>query len=249
MTSGFDVLPAIDLRAGRVVRLEQGDFTRETAFSEDPVAVARAFAADGARGLHVVDLDGARDGAPAHGAVIRAIVAAVGERVSVEVAGGLRSAAAVASALEAGAGRVVVGTAALDDPSFAARLVASHGAVRVVAAIDVRDGLAVGDGWVVGAGRASGTAGVVAADAIRSLADVGVLTFEVTAIARDGLLRGPDLALYERLVALDRGSIVASAGIASVSDIAAVRSIGCRGAIIGRALYDGRLSLAEALRA
>ncbi len=241
MTSGFEILPAIDLRGARVVRLEQGDFARETAFSSDPVAVARAFADAGARWLHVVDLDGARSGQPAHGGVIAAIVAAMGERVAVEVAGGLRSADAVVQALAAGASRVVLGTAALSDPSLAGSLIAAHGPAAVAVAVDVRDGQAVGHGWTPGA------VGTPVDDAVARLAAVGVTTFEVTAIDRDGLLGGPDLALYERLVAATDASIIASAGIASVDDVRAVRAIGCAGAIIGRALYDGRLSLEDAL--
>lgn len=241
--SAFAVLPAIDLRGGRVVRLEQGDFARETAFSDDPVAVARAFAAAGARWLHVVDLDAARDAASGHGAVIAAIVEAVGDRVAVEVAGGLRTMKSVAAILDRGAARSIVGTAALQDPGFAAGLVARHGAERIAIALDVRDGLAVGHGWQLGA------PGTPVDAALAMLADAGVTTFEVTAIDRDGLLGGPDLALYERLVAQGRGAIIASAGIATVDDIAAVRSIGCAGAIIGRALYDGRLTIEDALTA
>ncbi len=143
----FDILPAIDLRAGRVVRLRQGDFARETVYSDDPVAVARGFADAGATWLHVVDLDGARAGEPVNGAVVRSIVDAVGERLQVEVAGGLRTSGSVAAALASGAVRAVVGTAALQDPEFVKRLVAAHGAERIVVAIDVRDGLAVGHGW------------------------------------------------------------------------------------------------------
>jgi phosphoribosylformimino-5-aminoimidazole carboxamide ribotide isomerase len=242
LASTFDLLPAIDLRAGRVVRLRQGDFTRETAYSDDPVAVARGFVDGGARWLHVVDLDGARSGVPAHGDVVRAIIAAVGDRAAVEVAGGLRDETAVDAILDAGAGRVVVGTAALRDPAFAGRLVERHGAKRVVAAVDVRDDQAVGEGWAVDA------AGHDAETAMRRLADAGIGTFEVTAVARDGLGTGPDLDLYRRLVALDLGAIVASAGITSLDDLAAVRTIGCCGAIVGRALYDGSLELGAAIR-
>lgn len=237
----FEILPAIDLRGGRVVRLQQGDFARETAYSDDPVAVALAFANAGVRWLHVVDLDGARAGEPLNVGVVRAIVDAVGERVLVEVAGGLRTASTVAAALQKGAARSVIGTAALRDPSFVRDLVAQHGANRIVVAIDVRNGLAVGHGW------ARDAKGIEAVEAIERLADVGVTTFEVTAIDRDGLLGGPDLALYERLVALGRGAVIASAGIASVQDVGAVRAIGCTGAIIGRALYDGTLDLRDAL--
>jgi phosphoribosylformimino-5-aminoimidazole carboxamide ribotide isomerase len=237
----FDILPAIDLRGGRVVRLRQGDFDRETAYDADPVDVAVGFALAGARWIHVVDLDGARTGAPAHRRVIAAIVEAVGGLTQVEVAGGLRDERSVADALEAGAARIAIGTAALKDPAFAGRLIASHGAERTAVAIDVRDGHAVGHGWTTGVET------VDAAVAIERLADVGVVTFEVTAIDRDGLLEGPDLELYRRLVALGRGSIIASGGIASLDDVSAVRGIGCRGAILGRALYEGRLDLETAL--
>lgn len=238
---GFDVLPAIDLRGGRVVRLQQGDFARETAYSDDPVEVATRFADAGAGWLHVVDLDGARSGVPAHAPVVEAILAAVGDRVSVEVAGGLRDDIAVASALEFGCTRAVVGTAALRDPAWAGRLVASHGPERIVAAIDVRTGRAVGHGW------SEGDAGIDAVAAIERLADVGVVTFEVTAIERDGLLEGPDLELYEHLVALGIGSIIASGGIATEEDLRSIRALGCGGAIVGRAIYEGRLGLEQAL--
>lgn len=241
--SDFAVLPAIDLRGGRVVRLEQGDFERETAFSDNPVAVARGFADAGAHWLHVVDLDAAKDGVSVHADVIGAIVATVGERVAVEVAGGLRTPDAVARILDRGAARAVIGTAALRDPTFAGALVARHGPERIAIALDVRDGLAVGHGWQPGA------PGTPVAEALTTLADQGAMTFEVTAIDRDGTLGGPDLALYERLVAMGRRAIIASAGVATVSDIAAVRSIGCAGVIVGRALYDGRIAIKDALRA
>ena len=237
----FDILPAIDLRDGRVVRLQQGDFARETVYATDPAAVAVGFANAGARWLHVVDLDGARAGEPAHRREIEAIVAAVGERANVEVAGGLRDEASVAAVLAMGARRAVVGTAALADPSFAERLIARHGAERVAVAIDVRDGLAIGQGWV------PGTAGVEVAAAVERLADMGVETFQVTAIERDGLLDGPDLRLYSRLMAVGRGAIIASGGIATLEDLRAIRDIGCAGAIVGRALYEGRFDVSHAI--
>lgn len=241
--SRFDVLPAIDLRGGRVVRLKQGDFDRETAYSDDPVEVATRFAEAGARWLHVVDLDGARTGTPAHGKVIRAIVSAVGVYTSVEVAGGLRDENSVASVLESGAARAIVGTAALRDPAFAGRLVASHGPDRIAAAIDVRDGRAVGQGW------SRDDIGTGAIEVIEHLADVGVTTFEVTAIDRDGLLEGPDQPLYKRLVALDRGAIIASGGIANLADLAVVHALGCVGAIVGRAIYEGHLDISATIAA
>lgn len=239
----FDLLPAIDLRAGRVVRLERGDFARETVFSDEPAGVADGFVRAGAAWLHVVDLDGAKSGTPAHELAIEAIVDAVGSRASVEVAGGLRSAEDVARVLALGATRVVVGTRALSDPAFVADQVATHGPERIAVALDIRDGSAVGDGWVPGA------AGVPLERALGRLLDAGVVWFEVTAIARDGMLSGPDIALLERVRRDPRARVIASGGIATIDHLAAVRAIGCAGAIVGRALYDGSLRLADALRA
>jgi phosphoribosylformimino-5-aminoimidazole carboxamide ribotide isomerase len=241
--STFELLPALDLRGGRVVRLRGGDFGAETIYGEDPQAVARGFVDDGAGWLHIVDLDGARDGGQAQGELVRAVVAAVGEGAACEVAGGLRARASVASALAAGASRVVIGTAALSRAGFAADLVRTFGAVRIVVALDVRDGQAVGEGW------RDGAPGVPVEAALARLAGEGATIFEVTAIDRDGGLGGPDLELLRRMVALDLGRIIASGGIRSVDDLLAVRSIGCSGAIVGRALYDGSLDLAMALQA
>lgn len=243
MTSTFDVLPAIDLRSGHVVRLEEGDFARETVFSDEPVFVARSFVEQGARWLHVVDLDGARAGRPLQTTAIDAIVAAVEDGADVEVGGGLRTADSVALALARGAARVALGTAAIGDPAFLASIVARHGSDRVVVAVDVRDGLAIGDGWRTGA------PGQPPEELIDRLADTGVTTFEVTAINRDGLLGGPDLRLLEGLVGIGRGSIIASGGIRSAADLTALRELGCVGAIVGRALYDGSLTIKAALRA
>jgi len=241
VTSEFEILPAIDLRGGRVVRLVQGDFARETTFSDDPVATAIAFADAGARWLHVVDLDGARDGIPGHGAVVGAIVRAVGSRISIEVAGGIRDASAAATAIRAGAARIVIGTAAIRDPGFAAGLVDRYGPERVAVAIDVRAGRAVGHGWALD------DPGTDAVATIEALSTRGVDLFEVTAIDRDGLLGGPDLELYERLGSPAGRRIIASGGITATSDLDALRRVGCHGAIIGRALYDGSLDLGEAL--
>lgn len=237
----FEILPAIDLRGGRVVRLRQGDFARETIYDEAPAVVAVGFVEAGARWLHVVDLDGARSGSPAHANAIAAIVEAIDGRARIEVAGGLRDEVSVAAVLAAGATRAVIGTAAIADPAFAGRLIAAHGPDRLAVAIDVRDRLAVGHGWT------AGSAGQAPGKAIDRLAGAGVETFEVTAIDRDGLLQGPDLRLYRGLVALDRGAIIASGGIATLDDLRAVRDLGCQGAIIGRAFYEGRFDLSDAI--
>ncbi len=241
--STFELLPAIDLRGGRVVRLQQGDFSRETAYSHDAVLVARTFAAAGATWLHVVDLDGARVGEPSQLELVAAIVTEVHGQARVELGGGLRTAEAVAGALGTGCARVAVGTAALRDPEFAVSIVARHGAFRIVASIDVRDGLALGEGWRPGAN------GIAAADAVAMLASAGVETFEVTAIDRDGLLGGPDLALLRSLVALGRGRIIASGGVSSLADVLAVQAAGCSGAIVGRAIYEGQVEIGELMRA
>ena len=237
------LFPAIDIRDGRAVRLIQGDYEQETRYDDDPVVAARRWVDGGARWLHIVDLDGARQGAPAHGDVIRRMVAALGSRVHVELAGGLRSLGAIDEVLATGADRVVIGTAALADPSLAGAAIAIHGPERLAVALDVRDGLAVGEGWRQGA------PGIRPDEAIRRLADEGVTTFEVTAIDRDGLLGGPDLGLLGELVDLGWGDIVASGGVASVDDIIALRRLNCVGAIVGRALYDGSLDLGAALAA
>ncbi len=239
----FEILPAIDLEGGRVVRLAQGDFARETVYDDDPVSVARMFADDGATWLHVVDLDGARAGEPRQLELVAEIVAEIHGRVRVEVGGGLRTADAVAGALGTGASRVAVGTAALRDPSFALGLVARYGPARIVGSLDIRDGMALGEGWRPGA------AGVPATDALERLAAAGIDTFEVTAIDRDGLMGGPDLALLRALARHGTGRIIASGGVASLGDVLAVQAVGCGGAIIGRALYEGRLALREVVAA
>ena len=243
MRATFELMPAIDLRGGRVVRLVEGDFDRETVFGDDPGAVAAGFVEAGASWIHVVDLGAARTGERSQVASIAAVIRAAGRRARVQVGGGIRDDGAAAAVFTAGANRIVVGTAALRDPAFAGRLVRDQGAERIVAAIDVRDGLALGDGW------RSGAAGLDARQAVITLADQGVRTFAVTAIERDGRLEGPDTNLLAAMVALDRGAVIASGGISSLADLERVRELGCTGAIIGRALYDGRMDLAEALAA
>lgn len=205
--------------------------------------MARAFVDGGATWLHLVDLDGARTGTPSHGSAIESMVSATAKsETSVEVAGGLRTAEACAAALAWGAARVVVGTKALVDPEFAGRLVLAHGADCLAVALDVREGRAVGHGW------AGGDEGVDLVAALKALLDVGVRWFEVTAIQRDGMLSGPDLELLELALGDPRARIIASGGIRSVADLRAVRDLGCVGAIVGRALYDGTMDLGTALR-
>jgi phosphoribosylformimino-5-aminoimidazole carboxamide ribotide isomerase len=241
MATTFELMAAIDLRAGRVVRLQQGDFARETVFGHDPVATARAFAHAGAPWLHVVDLDGARAGEPSQLDVVARIVSAAGDATRIEAAGGIRSADAISAALATGARRIVLGTAALRDPALVRDAVAAHGSDAIAIALDVRGGKAVGDAWQeAGDGQSPERL-------IESLAEVGATTFEVTAIDRDGLLGGPDLDLLRGLARFGNGRVIASGGIRNVDDVLTVRDLGCAGAIVGRALYDGTFDLEAAL--
>jgi phosphoribosylformimino-5-aminoimidazole carboxamide ribotide isomerase len=241
--SAFKVIPAIDLRAGRVVRLQQGDFEREQVYSDVPAHAAAAFAAAGAEWIHVVDLDGARAGERRQSATISAIRESLPRTARLQVGGGIRTKDGIAETLAAGADRVVLGTSAIQDPAIVEQAVEQHGSDRVAVALDVRDGLAVGHGWV------PGPAGQPVDGAIATLGSAGVRTFVVTAIDRDGLLGGPDFVLLERMLELTEADLIASGGIATIDDLIAVRGIGCSGAIVGRALYDGRIDLAEALAA
>jgi phosphoribosylformimino-5-aminoimidazole carboxamide ribotide isomerase len=242
--ASFDLLAAIDLLGGRVVRLRQGDFAQETEYSDDPVAVAMAFVERGVRWLHVVDLDGARAGEPVHGKAIASIVAAVAARAEVEVAGGLRSAAAINDVLGAGAARAVIGSAALADPAFAAAAVERHGPDRIAVALDIRDGQAVGNAWADTAPRRPSD------QVIAELTSAGLEWFEVTAIERDGSLEGPNLDLLQSMISLaGHGRVVAAGGITTVEDLLAVRTVGCAGAIVGRGLYEGTFDIDQAIRA
>ena len=236
----MELIPAIDLLGGRVVRLAQGDYDRVTVYADDPVAQARRWVGEGATRLHLVDLDGAKAGRPVQAATIARVVAAAG--VPCQVAGGLRDAAAVAAALATGADRAILGSALVRDPGLGRALVEQHGPEAIVAAIDVRDGRALGDGWVPGA------QGTPALELIATLAANGVRWFAVTAIARDGLLEGPDLDLLAQAqAAAPDVNIIASAGVSTVADITALAGKRYAGAILGRALYEGTIGLPEAL--
>jgi phosphoribosylformimino-5-aminoimidazole carboxamide ribotide isomerase len=235
-----DLFPAIDIRHGRVVRLSQGEATRQTVYGDDPVAVAAGFAERGARWIHVVDLDRAF-GEGENLALVGRIVARVGARVRVQLGGGLRTAALIREGLDQGVSRVVLGTAAAVDPAVVAAAVALAGAARVAVGIDARNGVVAIRGWTESSGL------TVEALARSSLAD-GVGTLVYTDVARDGMLGGPDVAGARRLQALG-AEVIASGGVAGLPDIVALRDAGLAGAIVGRALYEGRLDLDSALAA
>ena len=231
--SSFTVYPAIDVLDGRAVRLEQGRRERVTVEGGDPAAAARRFAAEGTTWLHLVDLDGAFSGTPDLDLVAR--VAATG--IPVQVGGGYRSLDLVDAGLEAGAARVLVGSAALDRAFL--EHASSRFGERLAVAVDARDGRVAVDGWT---SRAPATP--------RELADrcaaAGVARLVVTATRRDGTLRGPDLPLLEDVLAAGL-PVIAAGGIASLADVRAVRELGCEGAVVGSALWLGRLSVADAV--
>jgi phosphoribosylformimino-5-aminoimidazole carboxamide ribotide isomerase len=232
------LLPAVDIRDGRAVRLRQGHFDDETVYNEDPLEAARAFVEAGARFLHVVDLDGARQGEPVNLHHVERIVRVL--EVPVEMGGGLRSIASIRKALKAGAERVVLGTAAFTDPDLLDEALAAFTA-RVLVGVDVRGGKVSVSGWT----RETQMQGE---DAIRLMQQRGVTRFVYTNVDRDGMLEGPDLDEVRRVGDAVRGRFLYSGGISSVEDLAALRSlrlVNLAGVISGKALYEGRFSVAE----
>jgi phosphoribosylformimino-5-aminoimidazole carboxamide ribotide isomerase len=233
------LLPAVDILDGKAVRLARGAFDEATLYDADPVEAARRWAQMGARALHVVDLDGARAGAPVNLEQIRAVVQAVA--IPVQVGGGLRSVDAVEQAIGAGAHRVVLGTAAYRDVDLLDEVVARIGD-RLVVSLDARDGKLAAAGWV------EQTELPVHA-AVERLVARGVRRFVYSSIERDGMLSGPDLDGIRRVAQAVRGSFVYSGGVSSLDDLRAVarlRQVNLSGVIVGKALYEGRFSVAEA---
>ena len=232
----FVVVPAIDVLEGRCVRLRHGERQRVTVEGGDPAAAARRFAAEGARLIHLVDLDGAFSGAPTAGLVER--VAAAAAPVPLQVGGGLRTADAVEAALESGAARALVGTAALS-PTFLEAAVVRFGE-RIAVAVDVKDGLVAVDGW-------TGVSELTAAELAHRCAEAGVRRLLVTSTRRDGSLEGPDLELLSQVMDAGGLPVLAAGGIATLDDLRRLRELDCEGAIVGSALWLGRFTLAEAL--
>jgi phosphoribosylformimino-5-aminoimidazole carboxamide ribotide isomerase len=233
--------PAIDIRGGKAVRLLQGDYARETTYDADPVDAAKRWADEGAEFLHVVDLDGAKAGEPRNLESVRRIAAAVG--CPIQVGGGLRDEASVAAVLDAGAERVVIGTAALRDPEFLAAAIEAHGE-RVVVSVDARDGKVSLSGWTE-------TSDVDVAAAVADLSRRGVDRFLCTAIEVDGTMEGPAIDELGRIAAATEAQVIASGGVGDLADLGAVAAMDAtniEGAIVGRALYEHRFSVAEAIR-
>ncbi|MDR0446562.1 MAG: 1-(5-phosphoribosyl)-5-[(5-phosphoribosylamino)methylideneamino]imidazole-4-carboxamide isomerase [Oscillospiraceae bacterium] len=232
------LLPAIDLYDGRAVRLTRGDYAQMTVYDDDPTARARVFSASGAHWLHVVDLEGARDGTTPNFDCIARLIATSG--MSVEIGGGIRDADTARRYIDAGAARVILGTAAVASPELVARLTAELGE-KIAVGVDLRDGRVAVKGWTE-------TTDLAALDFCLELEALGVKTVICTDISKDGLLSGANIKLYGSLSQRLTLSLIASGGVSSLADIAALRDIGLYGAILGKALYEGRIDLAEALK-
>ena len=230
------VIPAIDLRGGHAVRLVRGNPDEETTYADDPVAVAERFQEEGARRLHVVDLDAAL-GEGSNGEAVAAICHAV--VIPVQVGGGIRTLEQIGGVLETGAARAILGTAAAADPAFVTRAVEEY-AEHVVVAVDVRGGRLMVRGWT--------EEGPLLQEALTSLDEAGAPRYLVTSIARDGTLEGPDMALYGRVLKLTDRPVIASGGVRDADDVWALRDLGCEAAVTGKALYERTLKLSQVIR-
>jgi phosphoribosylformimino-5-aminoimidazole carboxamide ribotide isomerase len=235
----MEVIPAIDLRGGRCVRLVQGDYGRETVFGDDPAAMAERWVAEGATRLHLVDLDGAKEGRPVNVVAVRAILERAG--VPCQLGGGVRDDATAAAWLEAGLDRVIVGTQALKDPDWFRTLVGRHPG-RVALGLDARGGKVATAGWL-------DTSEVEAAGLAAQFDDLPLAAVIYTDIARDGTLEGPNLEATRALAARLKTPVIASGGVATLDDIARLAALPVPGCIVGRALYEGRFRLHEAIAA
>ena len=230
--------PAIDILDGGAVRLARGEFDQRTRYDADPLDAALRWVRAGARALHVVDLDGARAGAPVNVEHVRRIAAAVD--VPVQVGGGLRSAEAIEAVFDAGAARVVLGTAAFDDVDFLDDVIARHGD-RVTVSVDTRGGLLAADGW-------TDQTEIPAESVIESLATRGVSRWVYSSIDRDGMMCGPDLDEVRRIASVVRGTFIYSGGVSSVADLSALaslRQVNLVGVIVGKALYEGSFDVSD----
>jgi phosphoribosylformimino-5-aminoimidazole carboxamide ribotide isomerase len=231
------IYPAIDIRDGKCVRLVEGDFNRETVFDQDPADAARRWEAAGATHLHVVDLDGARNGEPTNLAAIGRIRTSAG--ATLQVGGGIRSVDHARALVDLGVDRIILGSAIVSNPD-AVRDIASAFPGRISAGLDARDGRLATDGWLA-------QSNMQATDAARDLIRLGIGTIIYTDIRRDGTLSGPNLDALTEMIAIKGTEIIASGGIGTIEDVRAVAETGAAGVIIGRALYDGRFDLTEAL--
>ena len=240
MESGrhMEVIPAIDLRGGRCVRLYQGDYDRETVYSESPVDVAAHWASLGAERLHVVDLDGAKVGSPVNTKIVEEIVSTVS--LPVQLGGGIRTLEAASVAMALGLDRIVVGTAAVESPDVIQTICAELGSDALVVGVDSRDGYVAVKGWTE-------SSRVSASELIGRMATMGVRRFMYTDIARDGTLTEPNFRAIETLTASSGLRLLAAGGISSVAHLVRLAEIGVEGVVVGKALYTGDIDLVQAL--
>ena len=236
----MEVIPAIDLRDGKCVRLFQGDYAKETVYAADPLEVAKRWVDAGTSRLHVVDLDGAKAGAPANLEVAGKIAASSG--VPVQLGGGIRSFEIAVNALSAGISRVMIGTAAIESPDFVSRLCRERGPESVVVTVDARDGWVATDGW-------TSDTRVAATDLVDQMKSAGVENFLYTDISRDGTLTGPNYAAVAEMVDRVEGELIAAGGISSIDHLLRLAEIGASGAVVGTALYTGGIDLVAAIEA
>ena len=235
----MEVWPAIDLRGGNCVRLLQGDYSRETVFGRDPAAMARRWASEGARCLHLVDLDGARDGRSVNRDAIAAIVGAVD--IPCELGGGIRDEETIEQMLELGLARLVIGTRALKAPAWFREMCRKFPG-RLAVGIDARDGRVATDGWLA-------TSEVSATELAREISREPIAAIIYTDIARDGMMAGPNFAAMEEMKRAVDIPVVASGGVTAADDVRRLAELGLDGCIIGRTLYEGKLTLSAALAA
>ena len=236
----MQVIPAIDLRGGKCVRLYQGDYARETVYSDDPLETALRWVDMGAKRLHIVDLDGAKEGSPANLAAVERIARATG--APLHLGGGIRDLATARAAVSAGASRVMLGTAAVEDADLIRALLAELGAESVIVSVDAKDGRVALRGWTE-------SSGALATDLVDDMAKLGVVRFLYTDISRDGTLTEPNFAATEALAARAGISVLAAGGIARVEHLVRLAALGAEGAIVGRAIYTGDIYLREAVAA
>ncbi|MFB3161165.1 1-(5-phosphoribosyl)-5-[(5-phosphoribosylamino)methylideneamino]imidazole-4-carboxamide isomerase [Neobacillus sp. 179-J 1A1 HS] len=229
--------PAIDMRGGNCVRLLQGDYDKETVYGDSPFDMARAFAADGADWIHMVDLDGAKDGKRVNDRFV--IEAAKELNVNVQIGGGIRSEGDILHYLENGITRVIIGSIAVSNPEFAIEMIQKYGK-QIVVGIDAKNGYVATHGWL-------NTSEVKAVELSKRFADAGAETFIFTDIATDGTLSGPNIAAVCEMAEVTGKTVIASGGVSSLADLRALNAEGVRGAIVGKALYENRFTLKEAL--
>ena len=234
----MEVIPAIDLVDGQCVRLVQGDYSKKTVYSDDPVEVALRWESMGATRIHIVDLDGARLGEPANLRVVGRIASSVG--VPIQMGGGVRSIDAAREVIGAGVQRVMLGTVAVRDPDIVTAARSEFGDDAVVVAVDSRDGYVSVSGW-------TSSSRIRATDLLQRMSDGGVKTFLCTDIAKDGTLDGPDYQLVRELVEVAGKGVIAAGGVASVEHVRGLARTGVGGVVIGKALYTGDIDLTEAL--